>query len=127
VGLPSGTNYNSYTNLTNDQLYILLQNGPVLTYFKIENSFNYYSYGTYSCASFTNQFNINHAVQVIGYDINGNYIIKNSWGTTWGQNGFATISNIMDCGIKLFVFQLQSANFDWRMLITIISLILLIF
>lgn len=34
---------------------------------------------------------INHYVQVIGYDSNGNYIIKNSWGIYWGDNGYATI------------------------------------
>ena len=29
-----------------------------------------------------------HAVSVVGYRADGRFIIRNSWGTTWGQNGF---------------------------------------
>lgn len=32
-----------------------------------------------------------HALVVVGY-VGGNYIIKNSWGTGWGNNGFCTFS-----------------------------------
>ncbi|XP_034170904.2 cathepsin O [Osmia lignaria lignaria] len=39
--------------------------------------------------------NLNHAVQIIGYDKSGNiphYIIKNSWGTSFGDKGFMYIA-----------------------------------
>jgi len=38
--------------------------------------------------------NLNHAITAVGYSTaNGGYaIIKNSWGTSWGQNGYAFIS-----------------------------------
>lgn len=42
--------------------------------------------GVYSgCSSnFTSSYNsINHAVVIVGYDDDGNYIMKNSWGTGW--------------------------------------------
>jgi len=44
---------------------------------------------------------IDHAVQATGYNSDGNYwIVRNSWGTTWGENGFVWLeygSNV--CGI----------------------------
>merc|ERR1712184_120138 len=44
---------------------------------------------------------IDHAVQATGYNAEGNYwIVRNSWGSTWGENGFVWVeygSNV--CGI----------------------------
>jgi C1A family cysteine protease len=44
---------------------------------------------------------IDHAVQATGYNAEGNYwIVRNSWGETWGENGFVYVeygSNV--CGI----------------------------
>jgi C1A family cysteine protease len=42
--------------------------------------------------------NVGHAVLVVGYDTDPEsgkeyFIIKNSWGTMWGENGFAKIWN----------------------------------
>ena len=45
--------------------------------------------------------NVNHAVQLVGYNAAGNYfIVRNSWGRFWGQGGFVYIeagSNV--CGM----------------------------
>ncbi|CAD8198826.1 unnamed protein product [Paramecium octaurelia] len=43
--------------------------------------------------------NINHAVLAVGYDASGNWIIKNSWGTSWGENGFMTLKAGDTCGV----------------------------
>jgi hypothetical protein len=43
-------------------------------------------------------------VELVGMDCNGNYIIKNSWGTSWGDGGFATIDAANDCGLSAFVY-----------------------
>lgn len=44
----------------------------------------------------------NHAVTVVGYTLNY-WIVKNSWGTEWGENGFAKISRGHDaCGISSY-------------------------
>ena len=44
----------------------------------------------------------NHAVLVVGYT-NEYWIIKNSWGERWGENGFAKISRGHDtCGISSY-------------------------
>lgn len=39
-----------------------------------------------------------HVVQLVGYT-SSRWIIKNSWGTNWGVNGYAFIPFNNDCGI----------------------------
>ena len=36
--------------------------------------------------------NLNHAVTLIGYQTDGTWIVRNSWGTGWGESGFIKIS-----------------------------------
>jgi C1A family cysteine protease len=33
-----------------------------------------------------------HAVAVVGYKTDGRFIVRNSWGTNWGDNGFGYVS-----------------------------------
>lgn len=42
---------------------------------------------------------LNHAVLLIGFDWSRNWIIKNSWGTSWGNNGYITLRRENCCGI----------------------------
>lgn len=53
---------------------------------------------------------LNHIVEVVGYDTNGNWIIKNSWGRTWGVNGFAYVSSVEDCSMRLYVAQFSEVK-----------------
>lgn len=66
-----------------------------------DTGFMNYGGGIYSgCPDFaTSAGLINHAVILVGYDANGNYIIKNSWGTSWGEDGFGIISKTNDCAL----------------------------
>ena len=60
-----------------------------------------YGSGVFQCSYTWTDYQINHAVQVVGYNNTGNYyIIKNSWGTDWGMNGFAYIDMDNDCALK---------------------------
>jgi C1A family cysteine protease len=59
------------------------------------SNWSFYKSGTFSnCAK-----NINHAVLAVGYDANGNWIIQNSWGNTWGTNGLITLKAGDTCAV----------------------------
>jgi C1A family cysteine protease len=40
----------------------------------------------------------NHAVTAFGYD-NGFWLIKNSWGTQWGEGGYIRIKDGNTCNV----------------------------
>uniref|UniRef100_A0A8C5QQS2 Uncharacterized protein n=1 Tax=Leptobrachium leishanense TaxID=445787 RepID=A0A8C5QQS2_9ANUR len=82
-------------------------NGPVTVGIGITDEFMLYKEGIYDgdCAS-----QPNHAVIIVGYgteprkeeeeEDNDYWIIKNSWGTVWGENGFGKIKrNVNKCNI----------------------------
>ena len=48
-----------------------------------------------SCAS-----NKNHAVVAVGYVAGSHYVIRNSWGTTWGENGYMRLRDGNTCGVQ---------------------------
>lgn len=71
--------------------------GPVVIYIQVVSSFYNYQKGIYwdqSCSA--NCHDINHAVVLVGYGTDKTsyktpvdyWIIKNSWGTTWGDGGY---------------------------------------
>jgi C1A family cysteine protease len=37
-----------------------------------------------------------HAALIVGY-MNGNFIVRNSWGTSWGNKGYFTMSSSFFC------------------------------
>ena len=42
---------------------------------------------------------LNHAVTAIGYEADGTWIVRNSWGTTWGEQGFIRLAAGGTCGL----------------------------
>ena len=59
---------------------------------------------------YTKPDQLNHEVQLVGYNNEGKYwIVKNSWATNWGLDGFVYISADPkhDCGIPVDVYRLK--------------------
>ena len=89
---------NDYGSVGNEQMkQALVTYGPLITTFDVYEDFFYYTDGVYehvwgSVAG-------GHCVTIIGYDDSqGYWICKNSWGTSWGENGFFNIK-YGECGI----------------------------
>jgi C1A family cysteine protease len=60
----------------------------VLTVAIAAYGFQFYTSGVFRTA---NTY-INHGVTLVGYNpVNRSYLIKNSWGTTWGDVGYGYI------------------------------------
>jgi C1A family cysteine protease len=59
--------------------------GPLVTTMNIYTDFYYYSGGVYSYSY--GSYQGAHVIEIIGYDDNENcFIVKNSWGTGWGES-----------------------------------------
>ncbi|XP_067890076.1 dipeptidyl peptidase 1 [Heterodontus francisci] len=88
----------------------LVKNGPVSVAFEVYADFMYYHGGIYQHTGLRDPFNpfelTNHAVLLVGYGIDPqtkeNYwIVKNSWGAEWGENGYFRILRGSDeCAIE---------------------------
>ncbi|GKV17930.1 hypothetical protein SLEP1_g28380 [Rubroshorea leprosula] len=65
---------------------------PVSVAFEVVNGFRFYKSGVYTsdtCGS--DPMDVNHAVLAVGYGVENGvpyWLIKNSWGETWGDNGY---------------------------------------
>lgn len=88
-----------------DQLKQALQSGPVSVTIDVPESLTFYVSGIYNDKACLSEFSqLDHAVVAVGYgedDEAGPYwIIRNSWSSEWGQDGYIYISakdNI--CGV----------------------------
>lgn len=109
---PSVTQFSLYRNISNSDMKALLVNGPVGVLFYANTEFQAYKSGVFSSCptSFNDSYDrINHAVIVVGYTLEGDYIIKNSWGTDWGESGYGTVSQSKDCALTAFAYQYTSS------------------
>jgi len=69
----------------------LVSYGPLVTTMDVYEDFYSYTTGVYSYT--TGAYEGGHAVLVVGYNDAGQYfIVKNSWGTGWGESGYFRIS-----------------------------------
>lgn len=90
-----------YYGASNEELTMLelLHRGPMSVSFEVYEDFHNYAGGIYHHTGIRrfNPFEIvNHAVLLVGYgqdEITAEkyWIVKNSWGTAWGENGFFRI------------------------------------
>ncbi len=68
----------------------LMTYGPIAVGMSVYNDFYYYNSGCYETSQ---SGNINHGVLIVGWDDSkcggdGAWHVKNSWGTSWGEDGF---------------------------------------
>lgn len=79
--------------------------GPVSIAFQVVSDFRFYKSGVYEskdCKS--GEMDVNHAVLAVGYGVEEgkkkHWIVKNSWGATWGMDGFFEIARDENmCGV----------------------------
>jgi hypothetical protein len=65
---------------------VIYTSGPVITAFDVYSDFFSYHGGVYSYVSGEKQGG--HAVLIVGWnDLDSAFIVKNSWGTGWGESG----------------------------------------
>ena len=83
--------------------YAVREYGPVYTTIDGEDDdvLMHYKSGVYSnpkCSKETN-----HAVNIVGWNKDA-WIIKNSWGTKWGENGFLQLKRGENmCGVNTYI------------------------
>ena len=92
--------YNSVANNV-EQIKAALQTGPVCSYILASDAFENYGSGCFDQDSYTGE---GHLVLIVGWDDDacgggGAWIIKNSWGTDWGESGFGKVAwGVLDIG-----------------------------
>merc|ERR1712147_546766 len=98
TAIPRGviTGYRTVSQST-CSLQSAIQNGPVSVAIEADQSaFQRYSGGTITSGCGTN---LDHGVLAVGYD-SSSFKVKNSWGRSWGNNGYVQISTSGNtCGI----------------------------
>jgi len=104
----------------NDQLMKinLFKYGPIAVAFEVYDDFFHYKSGVYHHTGIEDKFNpfeiTNHAVLLVGYGTDTSdpsnpqdyWLVKNSWGPTWGLDGYFKISRGNDeCSIESIAVQ----------------------
>ncbi|KAH8849088.1 Cathepsin L-like proteinase [Schistosoma japonicum] len=87
---------------------VICSEGPYVVTMNIDENFLHYKSGIYQ-SIYCNESNLNQSMAVIGYDSNEGidyWILKNSWGTNWGEDGFVYVRRNYGnmCGIASFAF-----------------------
>jgi hypothetical protein len=91
-----------YTNLTTDQIaQDLITYGPLsIAVYASGNPFMYAGKTGLVDNCTTNP--IDHAILLVGYN-STHWFVKNSWGTNWGDKGFAYLLKVNDCNLHSWV------------------------
>jgi len=97
-----------------DTLKEALQNGPISTAIATNAGFDMYKGGVYTCQNngdLPSQSSINHAITLVGYT-DDYWIIKNSYGSGWGENGYLHLAmdEKLNCGLSVFPVMVKGAQ-----------------
>ncbi len=81
----------AYTTNTSEMKQALYDNGPIEVTMYVYTDFYYYTGGVYQHT--WGGYEGGHAITLVGYDDPNSYwIVKNSWSTGWGENGWFRIA-----------------------------------
>ena len=71
----------------------LCKYGPIAACVKVTEAFQAYKSGVFDeFAEVSSDRDINHAITIVGWDDTKQaYLVKNSWGTSWGENGYVWV------------------------------------
>lgn len=86
IGVPA-------SHTTENYKYILENYGPMVVVLNVSEDLFYYTGGIYEPVWTSKKFGqVDHSVTLVGYNDSGGYwIIKNSWGTGWGEDGYGAV------------------------------------
>ena len=94
-----------------DAVKTALQKGPLVTTMSVYSDFLLYKSGVYKHV--TGDMEGGHGVSIVGYnDADQAFIVRNSWGDTWGENGYFRIAYDDDSGVGAQTWQLQVPDSD---------------
>jgi len=92
TGLVKANGFSYVPEYTPKQMTAALNLGPIAVSVDAgSDTFQFYSSGVITDAVACGT-DLNHAVTLVGYNGMSNppyFILRNSWGTSWGQNGYA--------------------------------------
>jgi C1A family cysteine protease len=89
-----GSNYVHSASNENAMKALMVQRGPLVVAIDGEKIQNYD--GRIINGNMCNNYQLNHAVVLTAYDVE-KYTLKNSWGTSWGDNGYFYIAPGQEC------------------------------
>ena len=108
---PSGGGFftHGYSSRDIENVKEALTHGPLMTTLAVHTDFLTYSSGIYKTV--VNKVEGGHAVSIVGYNSQERYwIIRNSWGNNWGEQGFARVSWDDPSGVGADTWQLKVPN-----------------
>lgn len=88
----------------------IMTNGPVLGQLDPFTDFLTYSSGQYQRTQESFRYNGKHVVKVVGWDMtpdgNSAWIIENTWGPSWGENGYGYVVSNGETHLDFFALGL---------------------
>jgi C1A family cysteine protease len=89
--------------------------GPISVCVAVDSYFQAYSGGVFNANTATQ---IDHAVMLVGWDdANGCWIMKNSWGTGWGESGYMRIAygcDLIGYASAYAIYSTQAGNLGFE-------------
>lgn len=101
----------AYGACSHDAMIVALQQGPLAVAFNAPSSLTSYSRGIYNLPDtwdgstsyvhgVSRWLKTNHAVVLVGYGVDARHgpywVLKNSWGASWGANGYFKVGRVVD-------------------------------